>query len=96
MTFYLEVTWRGQDDAGAWGAARAGLRRPVRSPTYTLAETYTLPAFELHHFDLYRMHVPREWMDAGFRDCERQSRCMLIEWPEKGGAGCAAADLKLR
>jgi tRNA threonylcarbamoyladenosine biosynthesis protein TsaE len=55
----------------------------VKSPTYTLLESYVLSKLILQHYDLYRMIDPREWLDAGFRDdCNAATLC-LVEWPEK-------------
>jgi tRNA threonylcarbamoyladenosine biosynthesis protein TsaE len=65
----------------------------VKSPTYTLAETYSLPAFELYHFDLYRLHDPREWLDAGFRDVADGQVVTLIEWPEKAAGWLPEPDV---
>lgn len=78
------------------GLLRAlGYAGRVKSPTYTLAETYELPGFELYHFDLYRMHDPREWLDAGFRDASGQA-INLIEWPEKAAGWLPAPDVIVR
>ncbi|OZA30670.1 MAG: tRNA (adenosine(37)-N6)-threonylcarbamoyltransferase complex ATPase subunit type 1 TsaE [Hydrogenophilales bacterium 17-61-9] len=84
LTLYLE----GELGAGKTTLVRGLLRAlghsgRVKSPTYTLVETYSLPAFELYHFDLYRMHDPREWLDAGFRDVDHGHAVSLIEWPQK-------------
>lgn len=68
----------------------------VKSPTYTLAEIYNLPAFELYHFDLYRMNDPREWMDAGFREVANGDTVSLVEWPEKAAGLLPRPDLVLR
>lgn len=67
----------------------------VKSPTYTLAEIYNLPAFELYHFDLYRMNDPREWMDAGFREVANGSTVSLVEWPEKAAGLLPPPDLRM-
>lgn len=66
------------------GLLRAlGYEGRVKSPTYTLVESYKLSRFILQHYDLYRMIDPREWLDAGFRDdCSAGTLCM-VEWPEK-------------
>ncbi|MEW5967505.1 MAG: tRNA (adenosine(37)-N6)-threonylcarbamoyltransferase complex ATPase subunit type 1 TsaE [Pseudomonadota bacterium] len=96
MTFYLE----GDLGAGKTTLVRGMLRSlgyngRVKSPTYTLAETYSLPAFELYHYDLYRMHDPREWLDAGFRDVG-DAAVNLIEWPEKAAGWLPKPDVIVR
>ena len=66
----------------------AGHAGHVRSPTYTLAEPYSVQIngqpVELIHFDLYRMASPEEFLDAGFRDHFNHRSICLVEWPEKG------------
>jgi tRNA threonylcarbamoyladenosine biosynthesis protein TsaE len=97
MTVYLE----GDLGAGKTTLVRGVLRGlgyggRVKSPTYTLAETYGLPAFELYHYDLYRMHDPREWLDAGFRDSSDGRTVSLIEWPEKAAGWLPPPDVVIR
>ena len=97
LTFSLE----GDLGAGKTTLVRGLLRGlgysgRVKSPTYTLAETYSLPAFELYHFDLYRMHDPREWLDAGFRDVSDGRAVSLIEWPEKAAGWLPPPDVVIR
>jgi tRNA threonylcarbamoyladenosine biosynthesis protein TsaE len=97
LTFYLE----GDLGAGKTTLVRGMLRSlgyngRVKSPTYTLAETYSLPAFELYHYDLYRMHDPREWLDAGFRDVIGGRAVSLIEWPEKAAGWLPPPDVIIR
>ncbi len=55
----------------------------VKSPTYTLLETYHAGGFDLCHFDLYRLQDEDEWESAGFRDEFNGVNVMFIEWPEK-------------
>jgi tRNA threonylcarbamoyladenosine biosynthesis protein TsaE len=97
LTFYLE----GDLGAGKTTLVRGVLRAlghggRVKSPTYTLAESYSLPGFELYHFDLYRMHDPREWLDAGFRDVSDGRAVSLIEWPEKAAGWLPQPDVIIR
>jgi tRNA threonylcarbamoyladenosine biosynthesis protein TsaE len=97
MTFYLEGDLGAGKTTLVRGILRAlGYGGRVKSPTYTLAETYSLSAFELYHFDLYRMHDPREWLDAGFRDVGDGRVVSLIEWPEKAAGWLPVPDVILR
>ena len=97
LTIYL----RGDLGAGKTTLARGLLRAlgyagAVRSPTYALVEVYKLSRLDLHHFDFYRFHDPREWIDAGFRESFNGRNVSLIEWPEKAGAGLPVADVEIQ
>ena len=97
MTLYLEGDLGAGKTTLVRGVLRAlGYNGRVKSPTYTLAETYDLPTFDLYHFDLYRMHDPREWLDAGFRDVNDGRAVSLIEWPEKAAGWLPAPDVIIR
>jgi tRNA threonylcarbamoyladenosine biosynthesis protein TsaE len=65
----------------------AGHAGHVKSPTYTLAEPYTVKiggqAVEIIHFDLYRLASPQEFLEAGFREHFNEHSICIIEWPEK-------------
>lgn len=60
-----------------------GFTGRVKSPTYTLVESYTVSSLYLYHFDLYRFSDPSEWEDAGFRDYFNPHSVCLIEWADK-------------
>jgi tRNA threonylcarbamoyladenosine biosynthesis protein TsaE len=97
LTFYLEGDLGAGKTTLVRGVLRAlGYAGRVKSPTYTLAETYSLPAFELYHYDLYRLHDPREWLDAGFRDVVGGQAVSLIEWPEKAAGWLPPPDVIIR
>ena len=95
------VLWlEGGLGAGKTSFARSLLRAlgfagAVKSPTYTIAESYPLPQFPLHHFALYRFSSPEEWEDAGLDDLASDGAICLIEWPDKGGAYTPPPDITL-
>lgn len=96
----LVVYLRGDLGAGKTTLARGILRGlgyagRVRSPTYTLVELYELSRLNLHHFDFYRFHDPREWIDAGFRESFNGRNVSLIEWPEKAAGSVPPADVEI-
>ena len=80
---------RGMLKALGWAA-------PVKSPTYTLVESYELPSLYFYHFDFYRFNDPREWEASGFAEYFRPDSICVIEWPERLGAWLPATDLSLR
>jgi tRNA threonylcarbamoyladenosine biosynthesis protein TsaE len=91
---------RGDLGAGKTTCARSLLRTLgvtgiVRSPTYTLIETYAVGAVECVHVDLYRLRDPLDLEDLGLRDYWTPQHVVLIEWPERGGDALGAADLEL-
>lgn len=96
----LVVYLRGDLGAGKTTLVRGILRGlgyegAVRSPTYTLVELYEVSRLDLHHFDFYRFHDPREWIDAGFRESFNGQSVSLIEWPEKAAGSVPPADVEI-
>ena len=66
----------------------------VKSPTFTIVESYDLERARVYHYDLYRLKDPLELEYIGIRELVGEPDVMcLIEWPERGGALLPAADL---
>lgn len=72
-----------------------GVTGRVRSPTYTLAESYEVGGRTAWHFDFYRFDDPREWIDAGLRDAFVAPGLKLVEWPERARAVLPVPDLRV-
>jgi len=65
----------------------------VKSPTYTLVETYKNSQIEINHFDLYRLNDPEELEYIGIRE---YAGVQLIEWAELGAGSIQPADLHIK
>jgi tRNA threonylcarbamoyladenosine biosynthesis protein TsaE len=72
-----------------------GVAGRIKSPTYAVVETYTLPGLAVSHFDFYRFSDPREWAEAGFRDIFAAAGLKLAEWPELAAGMLPVPDLRL-
>jgi len=57
----------------------------VPSPTFTLVQTYELPAATIWHFDLYRLERPDDVLELGFEDAAAEGGIVLVEWPDRAG-----------
>ncbi|NEX60842.1 tRNA (adenosine(37)-N6)-threonylcarbamoyltransferase complex ATPase subunit type 1 TsaE [Noviherbaspirillum galbum] len=100
----LHIQLRGNLGAGKTALTRAmlqaaGHRGPVRSPTYTLAEPYSVvignQRVDVVHFDLYRLASPEEFLDAGFREYFGNDTICIVEWPEKAGPVLPSPDIMI-
>jgi len=96
----LMITLCGDLGAGKTALVRAMLRAlgylgKVKSPTYTLVESYVISGLYLYHFDFYRFNDPDEWHEAGFREYFNENSVCLVEWPEKAGGLLPPPDLRI-
>lgn len=82
------------------GLLRAmGVEGVVRSPTYTLMESYDCAGWRVVHYDLYRLEPggdggeALELLDA--RDQLAAGILCCVEWPERAGSWLPPADVTL-
>ena len=61
-----------------------GVKSAIKSPTFSLVESYQIGIYTIHHFDLYRIHDADELEHIGMRDYLTDDKICLIEWPEHG------------
>jgi tRNA threonylcarbamoyladenosine biosynthesis protein TsaE len=91
---------RGELGAGKTSLVRALLRAAgitgrIKSPSYTILESYNLFNLYFYHLDFYRFSDPREWLDAGFREILQKNAVVLIEWPERAEGLLPPPDLDI-
>jgi tRNA threonylcarbamoyladenosine biosynthesis protein TsaE len=97
----LLICLQGDLGAGKTTFARALIQAKhpalrVKSPTYTLVESYPFGETQVHHFDLYRLCSPEELEDMGVRDYFDAPNLLLVEWYEKAQGLLPPPDWTLR
>lgn len=93
------MTFSGEIGRGKTTIIRAMLRylgvtSRIKSPTFSLVESYEVNDLQLHHFDLYRIKDESELEEIGFADYFSQDAILCIEWPEHAGQCLQLVDLK--
>ena len=94
----LVLTFSGDIGAGKTTFIRAmlrslGVKSAIKSPTFSLVESYQGNHLQIHHFDLYRIHDEAELDYIGFRDYFSDNALCCIEWPERASRYLALADV---
>lgn len=96
----LVLTFSGEIGAGKTTFIRAMLRAlgvtaAIKSPTFSLVESYQTSRLQVHHFDLYRIQDETELDYIGFRDFFSEEAVCCIEWPERALSHLGVIDLQL-
>ena len=73
-----------------------GFEGRVKSPTFSLLETYKVDGFTVNHFDFYRFEDPVEFEEAGFRENYGPGRVVASEWTSKAEPFVPQPDLTTR
>jgi tRNA threonylcarbamoyladenosine biosynthesis protein TsaE len=60
-----------------------GVKGSIKSPTFSLVESYQVHEMRIFHLDLYRIDDPRLLDDIGLEDYFMPDAICLVEWPEK-------------
>lgn len=98
LTSPLVITFTGEIGAGKTTLIRAmlrclGVKSAIKSPTFSLIETYQINHLQIHHFDLYRVHEESELDYIGFRDYFSENAVCCIEWPERAASYLGNVDV---
>lgn len=72
-----------------------GEQGKIKSPTYTIIETYTINAWHILHADFYRLADPEELYFLGIDNYLNEKTIFFIEWPQKGAKMLPKPDLLL-
>ena len=61
-----------------------GCQEHIKSPSYTIVESYELSGQLIHHFDLYRIVDPQELVYIGLESYLDHQAMIFVEWPDLG------------
>ena len=92
------LTFSGDLGAGKTALIRSMLRAlgvtsTIKSPTFSVVESYQISDYLVHHFDLYRMCDETELEAIGVRDYFSSNAVCCIEWPERAPYLLAQVDV---
>jgi len=97
----LVMAFSGDLGAGKTTLVRAllrnlGIQSAIKSPTFSLVESYLCHNVAVHHFDLYRIHHEDELEYLGFRDYFTSDSICCIEWAENAGKSLPNIDIRFK
>jgi tRNA threonylcarbamoyladenosine biosynthesis protein TsaE len=70
-----------------------GVAGPIKSPTYTWVEPYSISRLDFYHFDFYRFDDRSAWLSSGLREYFRPDAACVVEWPERVAGALPAPDI---
>ena len=73
-----------------------GVDARIKSPTYSLIESYPAGELAVHHLDLYRIADPGELEWLGLADLTIGPHLIVVEWPERAGSALPTPDMVLQ
>lgn len=97
----LIVTFRGDIGVGKTTFIRAmlhslGVKSVIKSPTFSIVESYQGTNLQINHFDLYRIRDEIELDEIGFREYFSNNALCCIEWPEQAPTYLAKVDVGVK
>ena len=60
-----------------------GIKKYIKSPTYSIFQYYKVSSILFCHFDFYRLNKLKEFFEIGIQESIYENSLFLIEWPEK-------------
>ncbi|MGH8670518.1 MAG: tRNA (adenosine(37)-N6)-threonylcarbamoyltransferase complex ATPase subunit type 1 TsaE [Burkholderiales bacterium] len=72
-----------------------GFQDKVKSPSFTLVESYVISGLNVYHLDLYRFTDPGELEELGFREYFNTQSLCIVEWPQKAHGLLPVADIEV-
>jgi tRNA threonylcarbamoyl adenosine modification protein YjeE len=62
--------------------AACGITGRIKSPSFSVLESYEAKSQHFHHLDFYRQSDPTGWQGGGLREIFLETAIVLVEWPE--------------
>jgi len=63
-----------------------GFEGSIKSPTFTVVESYEVKQVKIYHFDFYRINDEAELDFLGLDDYFSHDAICFVEWPEKASS----------